>query len=177
MNIHQPAHPEHAAGWTPERVDKLKALWTEGASASEIVQELGGGVSRNGVIGKAHRMKLQGRVPRAHPANRPKRRTNAQILADAKATRHAPAEKVHGNRGMQRVHLDAPVFEPLPEEPEEGVDVTRLLGILQLTEHTCKWPHGDPLLPGFGFCGRALGPDSKSPYCDEHDKRAYHRVL
>lgn len=49
-------------GWTEERVSLLKQLWGQGKTASEIAKELGEGVSRNAVIGKAHRLKLSNRV-------------------------------------------------------------------------------------------------------------------
>ncbi len=49
-------------GWTEERVEKLKELWAEGLSASEIARVLGG-VTRNAVIGKVHRLRLAGRAP------------------------------------------------------------------------------------------------------------------
>ena len=52
--------------WTEERIDRLKAMWTEGATASQIADELGG-VSRNAVIGKAHRLGLEARPSPVKP--------------------------------------------------------------------------------------------------------------
>src|SRR5947209_14823171 len=60
-------------GWTDERVEQLKGLWNEGASASKIARALGG-VSRNAVIGKVHRLGLPGHVRMAHPKPRPARK-------------------------------------------------------------------------------------------------------
>lgn len=71
--------------------------------------------------------------------------------------------------------ITPPPFETalLPEE-DLGNDVTPLIGsVLGLNEHTCKWPIGDPLLPGFGFCGRHSMDGS--PYCEDHHKRGTYR--
>jgi GcrA cell cycle regulator len=56
------------AGWTEDRVGALKKLWLEGQSASQIAKQLGGGVTRNAVIGKVHRLGLSGRAASARPA-------------------------------------------------------------------------------------------------------------
>jgi GcrA cell cycle regulator len=58
--------------WTDERVELLKKLWAEGLSASQIANQLGG-VSRNAVIGKVHRLKLSGRGRTSSAAPRPKK--------------------------------------------------------------------------------------------------------
>ncbi|MDI6625357.1 MAG: GcrA family cell cycle regulator, partial [Brevundimonas sp.] len=50
------------AGWTEDRVGALKKLWLEGQSASQIAKQLGGGVTRNAVIGKVHRLGLSNRA-------------------------------------------------------------------------------------------------------------------
>ena len=65
------------AGWTEDRVGALKKLWLEGQSASQIAKQLGGGVTRNAVIGKVHRLGLSGRAAPSQPARatfRPSRR-------------------------------------------------------------------------------------------------------
>lgn len=154
------SHPEHAAGWTKDRVERLKALWTDGKSASEIMAILGGGVTRSGVIGKVHRLKLPGRKTDVRPKpkaddSRPARRNGNAGQPKAAAIRH-------------RIAVQMPV-EPLPIE--EGVDVTHLLGLQQLNDHVCRWPIGDPLLPDFGFCGDPTKAGSK--YCPKHHRRAY----
>lgn len=60
------------------------------------------------------------------------------------------------------------------EEIEVGVDVTHLVGLMQLTSDTCRWPIGDPRQPGFGFCGAP--PVEGKTYCKHHEGRAYHRI-
>jgi GcrA cell cycle regulator len=149
---------EHAAGWTEERINLLKKRWGEGASASEIALELGGGVTRSAVIGKVHRLKLEKRAGIAAP-QKPKRNGN-KGQPKAIAIQHRAETRILPPR-------------PLPVE-EDGVDVTHLLGILQINEHTCKWPIGDPLEAGFGFCGEHTREGSR--YCRKHHRRAHIRL-
>jgi len=92
--------------WTDERIDRLKALWTQGMTASQIADELGG-VSRNAVIGKAHRLGLQSRPspvkandPAPAPAAKPKAREEKVEKVQAETPRPAPV---------------APRAEPRPE--------------------------------------------------------------
>jgi len=135
------------ANWTDERVDQLKNLWTEGLSASQIARALGG-ITRNAVIGKVHRLGLAGRASPAR-ADRP----------------HLSA----GPRVNTHPHIPAP--PPVAEEPiqlEDGKYAT----VLTITEHMCRWPIGDPSDPdGFHFCGRKTKPGS--PYCEAHARMAY----
>jgi len=144
-----------AGGWTDERVASLKKLWLEGLSASQIAKQLGG-VTRNAVIGKVHRLGLSGRATPAAPsrpafkAPRPARPVLAQPHAPRRAEPAAP-----------------PAPPPLPAVVEEPGSAT----VLTLGAHMCKWPIGDPAAEGFTFCGRRTGPDG--PYCAEHARVAY----
>jgi GcrA cell cycle regulator len=61
-----------------------------------------------------------------------------------------------------------------PQAQELFIPVEQRLTLLQLSEHTCKWPIGDPLTPDFYFCGQHS--DDGKPYCDFHSRRAYHQV-
>src|ERR1700742_934951 len=97
--------------WTDERIDRLKEMWGRGMTASHIADELGG-VSRNAVIGKAHRLGLQSRpspVKPNEPAPRPKK-AKAAVAAPPAATRRAVAE----------APLPAPELEVDAPEPEAG---------------------------------------------------------
>lgn len=161
---------EHAGGWTDDRIETLVRMWGEGFSGSEIAVTLGGGVTRNGVIGKVHRMGLAERKtrpanpkPKAH-GNKGRPKANA-IVARAEQRRAEAAKPARVQR------MAEPVETPLDDGETDGVDVTGLLGILQLTEHTCKWPIGDPKDKRFGFCG-AHSEEGK-PYCADHAARAY----
>jgi len=131
--------------WTDERIELLKVRWREGFSASEIAKELGGS-SRNAVISKVHRLNL----PRlAHNLERKR-----LVAADRKKPAVSRVVK-------RRVPVGPPADLPIPPVPSIG-----LLSLLELTEHTCKYPFGDPKLHGFGFCGQPSVPGKS--YCAEH---------
>jgi GcrA cell cycle regulator len=78
--------------WTEERIDRLKAMWTKGATASQIAEELGG-VSRNAVIGKAHRLGLESRPSPVKPGEEKEKKAAAKASAAPKAVRPAAAPK------------------------------------------------------------------------------------
>lgn len=150
--------------WTEERVELLKKLWAEGLSASQVAKQLGG-VTRNAVIGKIHRLGLSGRAttnraPRSRPATPRAAAPRPSAPAKPKAVEETPVEAATP---------DMPA-NPLPVEVEPG----QLATVLTLTEHTCKWPIGDPGTDGFHFCGR--GADASMPYCAEHARLAYQPV-
>lgn len=130
--------------WTDEKVEILTQLWGKGHSASEIARIIGD-VSRNAVIGKAHRLGLSGR---------PKTSSSTPSVAKPKPAvvrRRTPVEKPR------------PVF--IAEGPIIGA------GILDLTERMCRWPIGDPKSSDFKFCGRKVAHGST--YCSEHAQMAY----
>jgi GcrA cell cycle regulator len=61
-----------------------------------------------------------------------------------------------------------------PQVQELYIPEDQRLSLLQLNEHTCKWPIGDPLTPDFYFCGQHS--EEGKPYCDFHSRRAYHQI-
>ena len=142
-------------GWTDERVASLKKLWQDGLSASQIAKQLGG-VTRNAVIGKVHRLGLSGRATPSKPARpmfkapRPPRTVAAAAYAPRRITEPVlvPPE---------------PVVRYVDEAPGSAT-------ILTLVNHMCKWPIGDPATATFTFCGRRA---SDGPYCGEHARVAY----
>ncbi len=164
--------------WTDERVERLKRLWAEGLSASQIAAQLGG-VSRNAVIGKVHRLNLPGRAKAggtpaaarntkrvaapARPANYPARVATRSVPRTMGAT----ALKEEGE-------LDT--IQEMTYVPSGNVvvPISRKLSLTDLTERTCKWPVGDPLKDDFHFCG--VDASDASPYCGYHAKLAYQPV-
>ena len=133
--------------WTDERVEKLKKLWAEGLSASQIAAQLGG-VSRNAVIGKVHRLGLAGRAT-APRVERP---------------RPAPQPRLHTPR-VSVMRAEPVVEEPLEPMPENAVTV------VDLNASVCRWPLGDPSTAEFRFCGRKA--KAGAPYCEAHVRMAY----
>lgn len=132
--------------WTEDRIERLRQLWGSGKSASEIADMLGG-VSRNAVIGKAHRLGLSGR-PSPIKAKPEEEAEAAPAAAPTSVASPAPARPA-----------------PVREAVQEGAN------ILSLTERMCRWPLGDPKQAGFRFCGK--GVFGGLPYCMEHATLAY----
>ncbi|EJF80250.1 hypothetical protein MCO_00467 [Bartonella sp. DB5-6] len=166
-------------GWTCERVELLKKFWSEGLSASQIAAQLGG-VSRNAVIGKVHRLKLPGRgktaqgVTRAQktpatPSSSRVRRTTPTIL---------PTDVTSCSEGETALKTEF-IAEDVTEidvsaKSSVVVPISRQLNLLQLSENTCRWPVGDPLAADFHFCGADSGENS--PYCAFHAKIAFQPI-
>ena len=141
-------------GWTDERVTLLRKLWAEGLSASQIAKQLGG-VTRNAVIGKVHRLGLAGRATPSRPAKRPVRTARPRIVGPSAPRLRLPSS------------VPAVVIPDLePVKFEDG----RAANVLTLNESMCKFPIGDPTDPAFAFCGRGA---AGGPYCADHARLAY----
>ena len=132
--------------WTPEKENKLKELWKKGHTASQIAALIPG-TTRNSVIGKAHRLKLEARAKSKKIPNLPKQKT--QVGSRPKQ------EKVGGRRSKFKALLLDKSFPP--ENPTK---------LLDLTEEHCKYPLGEKMEPAIFFCGRK--PVNKFPYCELH---------
>jgi GcrA cell cycle regulator len=159
--------------WTDERVELLRKLWSDGLSASQIAAQLGG-VSRNAVIGKVHRLKLSARGRAAAPARQKK--ASQAPAAGRTATRAASVTRTMtatiGATALQARFEAEPVARQVLRPVENVVvPISRRLKLIQLTERTCKWPNGDPLTEDFNFCGN----DSQEggPYCAYHARIAF----
>jgi len=154
--------------WTDERVNVLKKLWAEGHSASQIAKQLGG-VTRNAVIGKVHRLGLSGRATPSRPVKRPPRlaRPKPRLMPDGTVTTPAPAVTAPPVEQAKPAADRAVMTAPLPPmRLADGGAAT----ILTLRDSMCKWPIGDPADPKFAFCGRK---SDCGPYCSEHAKVAF----
>lgn len=149
-------------GWTDERVELLKKLWADGLSASQIAAELGG-ITRNAVIGKVHRLGLSGRAKSpATAAPRPRKaRTTSMMRVSRPMTR--------GNTALAYAYEVATEAEP--EFLDNIIPLGQRRSLLELTEATCHWPVGDPGSPDFFFCGGQS--ITGLPYCAYHCRMAY----
>ncbi|EJL53043.1 MULTISPECIES: GcrA family cell cycle regulator [unclassified Rhizobium] len=164
--------------WTDERVEKLKKLWSEGLSASQIAAQLGG-VSRNAVIGKVHRLSLPGRAKAGGSTTTvrtPKRTTSAPRAPNyaSRVTTRTVTRQQGATMLKEEIEIDAIAEISYRPAANVVVPISRRLGLTELTERTCKWPVGDPLKDDFHFCG-CESPDS-SPYCTYHQRMAYQPV-
>lgn len=173
-------------GWTEERIAALKSLWEEGLSASQIAARLGG-VTRNAVIGKVHRLGLSGRPS---PLRAEAARTEAKAATAAaapQAPRPAPqptltvvrpapvqARPAAPIEAVAAVPAPAPVVVAAPQAVAKPVAVVpsgNRVSLLNITDRMCKWPLGHPGEPDFHFCGdRSL---TGQPYCQTHASMAY----
>lgn len=158
--------------WSEERVQELKRLWAEGYSAGAIA-EIFGDKTRNAVIGKVHRINLAGR--------------RTSITTDG-ARRPPRIRTKQTAKRVKRVAIPKSTPSPRPPLPTAPDSVVRLyefrlknpqvtfgnlvepdslkLNTLDLTDRTCKWPHGDPAKPDFNYCGKKI--DFGTIYCEYH---------
>jgi GcrA cell cycle regulator len=136
--------------WTDEKVAKLKELWGKGNTAAQIASIIGG-ISRNAVIGKAHRLNLSAKI---------KTRTaiSNQSLENSISNKNNQSKK--GRRSRFKSLIIEKDFEP--ENPKQ---------LEELDENICKWPIGHPNEKNFYFCGRSSLKDFS--YCKLHLLYAY----
>ncbi len=174
--------------WTDERVELLKKMWGEGQSASQIAKELGG-VTRNAVIGKVHRLGLSNRASGTGAAKAAEPKSKPAAAATKAEPKPKPAPKTEAARpaapaAEAKPSVPArkqiiPAGQPLPPQPSaneispealakvnEVEKKAKKLGLMELTERTCKWPVGDPATEDFWFCG--LPVQAGKPYCEAH---------
>lgn len=177
--------------WTDDRVDTLKRMWGEGHSASSIAKELGG-VTRNAVIGKVHRLGLSNRdtggAQAAAAATAPAVEAPAAPVPEPQvpAVREEPLEPATYSAEPKATPIRKiiPAGQPLPPQPSaneisaEALEKVRAvekgaarLSLMELTERTCKWPIGDPATEAFWFCG--LPVQAGKPYCEAHVSVAF----
>ena len=164
--------------WTDERVEVLKKMWGEGQSASVIAKELGG-VTRNAVIGKVHRLGLSNRVTSTTAKPAAKVKAKVEVKAKSAAPPKAAAAPENVRITPPAVRKIIPAGQPLPPQPSaneispealakvsEIEKTAKRISLMELTEKTCKWPVGDPATEDFWFCG--LGVKTGKPYCEAH---------
>ncbi|MBP0462525.1 GcrA cell cycle regulator [Roseomonas sp. PWR1] len=148
--------------WTAEAIERLKALWAEGHSTAEIGRRMG--ISKNAVVGKAHRLNLPARPSpiRRDAAPRP--------VPVPRAPRPMPAARITPPPILRASPMVAPAPAPVAATP-----VVRAFPVAssrpRLGSRTCCWPIGEPGTSGFRFCGG--DPMAGKPYCTEHAALAY----
>ena len=136
--------------WTDEKVAKLKELWGKGNTASQIAQIIGG-ISRNAVIGKAHRLNLSAKI-------KTRSTTSSKNYDNSKNEKNIPLKR--GRKSKFKSLIIEKDFEP--ENPKQ---------LEELDENSCKWPIGHPNEKSFYFCGRSSLKDFS--YCRLHLLYAY----
>ena len=138
--------------WNEEKVEKLKELWGKGSTASQIA-EIIGGISRNAVIGKAHRLNLSSKIKT--------RNSSSSQNFDNNSEESSSKQRRSRKSKFQSLIIEKD-FEP--ENPKK---------LEELDESSCKWPVGHPEEESFYFCGRSSLKDFS--YCKLHLLYAYQR--
>ncbi|MGC2408751.1 MAG: GcrA family cell cycle regulator [Methyloceanibacter sp.] len=154
--------------WNDERVELLKKLWAEGLSASQIASRLGG-VTRNAVIGKVHRLGLSGRATSSRSASPRPRRVQAPRQNRVPSLLFG----TRGNVALKPAYEEDIEAAPAPVE-ELYIPPAERASILTLKDAMCHWPIGDPGEEEFHFCGRKTS--GSHPYCEHHARLAYQPV-
>ncbi len=150
-------HPN--SPWTETLVAQLKSLWTAGHSGEEIAKTLGTGLTRDMVLGKAHRLRL--------PARRAGTTERSQGSEEQKLVRRLRKIKNRGARARVAKALKLPPRIAYADQSETPGGVKSLLA---LSPSGCRWPIGDPQDPGFSFCGAER---DGCAYCANHKARAF----
>lgn len=163
--------------WTEQQIQMLKDMWGHGFSASDIAGRLGGGLTRNAVIGKAHRLKLSAGLASQRGSGAGLRVSTAVSgISDMKSSRKRvmlrplpvlpTPTSVPTAKPLQREAFRSPIDSTKPRS--EGIAVTKA------GDRHCRWPVGDPRSPDFRFCGCSV--HEGLPYCTDHARVAYQNV-
>ena len=137
------------SSWTDEKVAKLKELW--GTKTASEISSIIGGISRNAVIGKAHRLNLSAKI-------KTRAATSSKNFESSNDEKNIKTKK--GRRSKFKSLIIEKDFEP--ENPKQ---------LEELTDEVCKWPINHPDAKDFYFCGRTSLKDFS--YCKLHLLYAY----
>jgi GcrA cell cycle regulator len=154
--------------WNEQKIQMLKDMWGNGYSASEIAKRLGG-MTRNAVIGKAHRLKLSSRPS---PIRREEEGAQGSVLPSIKSTR-----KRVMLRPLPPMPMPSTVKTLTDRESFKSLDSAKRIEGIAVTkagDRHCRWPVGDPRSPDFRFCG--CPAHEGLPYCVDHARVAYQNI-
>jgi GcrA cell cycle regulator len=161
--------------WTDERIQELERLWQQGMSASEIGKRLG--VSKNAIVGKAHRMNLPSRPSPIRNGEEGEMVTNGAAEPQPRAARKSSGKSSGGkqsksNRSASGANGSSGGNGKAKSASTQGNPASvRAQVEARGGRSGCLWPIGDPNDPDFHFCGASAQPGK--PYCTEHAQRAY----
>ena len=181
--------------WTDQMVEDLRVMWKQGMTTAEIGKKLG--VSKNSIVGKVHRLGLSGRPSpikkkekpeAAEVTAAPKEKNNRGEKETAKKTTERENDKPQVSKtaapaaDKKAEKLETEKQEPVKNAPKEEPEVkecfksdleksAKAVSLMELDNHTCRWPLGDPKDENFRFCGKKVRIGQT--YCEEHAAVAY----
>ena len=171
--------------WTDERIKQLRQLWSEGQSASKIAEKLGG-VTRNAVIGKIHRLGLSNRSENSEKniitkkrGRPPKVKNTDNFQKQIDNSKNKDFSQINSDK-FDDLHVDGLEGDKnmVPEATMANIaeleENAKKLNLMELTERTCKWPIGDPATENFWFCGHPS--EQGKPYCSTHVSIAFQPI-
>lgn len=153
--------------WPPDRIEALKRLWwDDGLTASQAAAQLGGGATRNAVIGRVHRLVLSGEMPQRLPVIRP------PVIMRRKSPRKPHQRPPRPGRPPAPAKPPMPVLaRPQPQEPPVLSEPTAAhVSVMDIRADQCRFPFNDPKSPEFRFCGAKIRYRS---YCEFHARIVY----
>lgn len=154
--------------WTPELIKELKKYWKKGLTTGEIGRLIG--MSKNAVVGKAHRLGLEGRPsPIKHERIRISKKT---VLKKTSAASVKKVEEVEDDIEVVEEDVKAIMAKKKAAEKKKKISGVSLV---DLKPNGCRWPEGDPQDDDFCFCGKEAV--TGKPYCAEHCQVAYTGIL
>jgi len=153
--------------WTSERVKELKKLWRKGLTTVEIGRMIG--ISKNAVVGKAHRLGLESRPS---PIKREEAPLTKKVSASAGKKKKGSASA--GSKDDSD-RCDFGECQEVKEAPLSKEFAAKGVKLVDLKPDSCRWPLGDPKDPNFCFCGKTVAPGKV--YCEEHCAVAYSGVF
>lgn len=159
--------------WTEQMVEDLRTMWKQGMTTAEIGKKLN--VTKNSIVGKVHRLGLSGRPSpikkKDEDAAESKAETSAAVQPAAESKPAASSAKSTGK-------AEKFVAENRPSAPSAAKNDAAKKGMVSLVDldnHTCRWPLGDPKDENFHFCGRKV--KIGQTYCEEHANIAYVKAV
>ena len=156
--------------WTPELIKDLKRLWNKGLTTVEIGNRIG--MSKNAVVGKAHRLGLEGRPS---PIKRDKKSAVTQEVVKKVVETEKKLPQIDELESSSFPPEEILKADPIPEMPKLKKGKHKGVQLVDLKPTSCRWPEGDPKDADFCFCGRECA--NGRVYCEEHSAIAYTGVF
>ena len=161
--------------WTEQMVEDLRAMWKQGLTTAEIGKRLN--VTKNSIVGKVHRLGLSGRPSPIKKKNEENPAEGNKAAEDAPAVSSKNTESTQLKKEPVKVEKTSmPAGSPVMASSAKNEPAKKgMMSLMDLDNHTCRWPLGDPKDENFHFCGRKV--KIGQTYCEEHANIAYVKAV